>query len=136
MELAVKSVDNASAEIAAAAWPLIRIAAVDFKSAATPQNNTHFTIPWGAVTSRNIGGFSGACYYFGRRMFQELASGGDAVPIGLVEQAVGGTYIHDGGPHGGLQHNWAHANVPRTAMARHPTCPGVVLMRHRCYGTR
>jgi sialate O-acetylesterase len=94
MELAVESVDNATAEIAAADWPLIRIAAVAYIPATTPQNDTRFTIPWGAVTSKNIGGFSGVCYYFGRRMFQELASGdGDATPVGLVEQAVGGTYI-------------------------------------------
>jgi sialate O-acetylesterase len=113
MELAVKEVDNATAEIAAASWPLIRIAQVGFSSAATPQSNARLTIPWGAVTSKNIGGFSGLCYYFGRRMFQELAAnnsargsggggtGGDtnggggsgATPIGLVEQAVGGTYI-------------------------------------------
>jgi hypothetical protein len=94
MELAVQSVDNATAEVAAADWPLIRIAAVAFTGATTPQNDTRFAIPWGAVTSKNVGGFSGVCYYFGRRMFTELARGdGDATPIGLVEQAVGGTYI-------------------------------------------
>jgi sialate O-acetylesterase len=94
MKLAVQSVDNATAEVAAADWPLIRIAAVAFTGAATPQNDTRFTIPWGAVTSKNVGGFSGVCYYFGRRMFTELARGdGGNTPIGLVEQAVGGTYI-------------------------------------------
>jgi sialate O-acetylesterase len=113
MYLMVNEVNNASAEIAAASWPLIRIATVNEESAATPRNDTQFRIPWGAVTSKNIPEFSAVCYYFGRRMFQELESGSNSgssgsddrgsssgsgttptpTPIGLIQASIAGTYI-------------------------------------------
>ena len=90
MGLSVSQSNNATAEVAAAVWPLIRIATVKGAwGAKTPQNNTGFSTPWTAV-DKNVGGFSGLCYYFGRNMFLGL---GGKTPVGLVEQAVGGTYI-------------------------------------------
>ena len=92
MDLAVGNVNNATAEVAAASWPLIRIAKVKYNPVypSTPQNDTAFSQPWGAITPANIGAFSGLCYYFGRRMFREL---GGTTPVGLVQQSVGGTYV-------------------------------------------
>eukprot|EP01052_Picozoa_sp_SAG31_P025932 SAG31_NODE_2311_length_5958_cov_4.534221_2_plen_200_part_00 len=82
--------NNATAEVGAAVWPLIRIATVKMAwGATTPQNNTPLSVPWTAV-DKNIGIFSALCYYFGRNMFLRL---GGQTPVGLVEQAVGGTYI-------------------------------------------
>jgi hypothetical protein len=112
MGLSVQQSNNASAEIAAASWPLIRITSVKAAWDATvPQNDTAFSIPWGAISSKNIGSFSGLCYYFGRNMFQGTSHSllrpapnlflppspplyqglGGLTPVGLIEQASGGS---------------------------------------------
>ena len=94
MYLSVAQVNNASAEIAAAAWPSIRIVTVRETTAAAPQKDTQLRIPWGAVTSTNIAAFSAVCYYFGRQMFLDLEQGAAvATPIGLVQASISGTYI-------------------------------------------
>ena len=91
MGLSVSQSSNASEEIAAAHWPLLRIAQVKQVTSLAPlQNDTSFSIPWSAVTPTSIRQFSGLCYYFGRSMFLAFAAN---TPIGLVEAAVGGTYI-------------------------------------------
>ena len=92
MGLSVSQSSNASEEIAAAHWPLLRIAQVEQVTSLAPavQNDTAFSIPWRAVTPASIPQFSGLCYYFGRSMFLAFAAN---TPIGLVEAAVGGTYI-------------------------------------------
>ena len=91
MGLSVQQSNNATAEITAANYPSIRITQVAGSwSSTSAQANARFSIPWSAVTPKNIPGFSGLCYYFGRAMHERL---GSQIPIGLVEQAVGGTYI-------------------------------------------
>ena len=71
--------------------PLIRIAQVAVVTSLKPlQNETSFSIPWGPVAPTNVKSFSALCYYFGRNMFSKL---GASTPIGLVQAAVGGTYI-------------------------------------------
>ena len=75
--------DNATAELPAADWPLIRIAQVQRSWAATtPQADTAFNIPWQAVSTASVSQFSALCYYFGREIFLRL---GGATPIGLIE---------------------------------------------------
>ena len=91
MELTVAQCNNASAEIAAANHPFIRLAQVRMVgSMATPQADASFSIPWTPTTPRTVASFSALCYYFGREMFARLGGG---TPVGLVEAAVGGTYI-------------------------------------------
>ena len=92
MELTVSQCNNASAEIAAANHPFIRIAQVSMVSSrmAMPQLDATFSIPWSLTTPTSIPSFSALCYYFGREMFDQL---GGNTPVGLVEAAVGGTYI-------------------------------------------
>ena len=52
MALSVAQADNATAEIAAANWPILRIAQVKAVTSLnpTPQNDTTFTIGWTAVS--------------------------------------------------------------------------------------
>ena len=91
MELTVQQCNNASAEIAAAHYPFVRLAQVKMAgSVTTPQADAVFSIPWTPVTPMAVPTFSALCYYFGREMFARL---GGKTPVGLVEAAVGGTYI-------------------------------------------
>ena len=91
MGLSVQQSNNATAEILAAHYPRIRMTQVAMSwSATSPQANARFSIPWSAITPKTIASFSGLCYYFGRAMHDAL---GGQTPVGLVEQAVGGTYI-------------------------------------------
>jgi sialate O-acetylesterase len=66
MAISVAQVNNATAEIAAAHWPLIRVVQVASVTSLGPVlNDTRFTIPWSAVTPTTVPTFSGLCYYFG-----------------------------------------------------------------------
>ena len=89
MQIPTWFADNASVELPAAEWPLIRIAQVQRSWADTaPQADTAFSIPWVAVNPASVSQFSALCYYFGREIFLRL---GSATPIGLVEADQGGT---------------------------------------------
>ena len=102
MQIPTWFADNASAELPAAEWPLIRIAQVQRSWAATtPQADTPFSISWVAVNPDSISQFSALCYYFGRELFLRL---GGQVPIGLIEADQGGTYIESFMPEMALAH--------------------------------
>jgi sialate O-acetylesterase len=97
MEFTVSSAFNASAEIAAANYPNIRIFTVGqgnsskvplFDLASVEQN-------WTAATPQSVGRgewttFSALCYFFGRDVFNAL---GGSVPLGLVSNNWGGTCL-------------------------------------------
>ena len=87
MGMTVSSVTNAQAEIAAANYPQIRLLSVKLATANEPQKECLGT-PWAPCSSNNVGSFTAAGYFFGRKLHQELK-----VPIGLINSSWGGTCI-------------------------------------------
>ncbi len=86
MAMAVKGVENAEKEMAAANFPLIRMFFVQSFTATTPQEQCLGV--WQDCTPRTIPNFSAAAYFFGRNLHQTLK-----VPVGLINSSVGGTAI-------------------------------------------
>jgi sialate O-acetylesterase len=86
MEWAVKNVDNAEPEIAAAGWPLIRHIKAPRQPNMRPQEDVE--AQWAACSPETVGSFTAVGYFFGRKLHQELN-----VPIGLVNCSWGGTRI-------------------------------------------
>ena len=87
MGMTVSGVTNAEAEIAAANYPQIRLLSVKLVTANQPQQECQGT-PWAPCSSHNVGSFTAAGYFFGRKLYQELK-----VPIGLINSSWGGTCI-------------------------------------------
>jgi len=88
MEMGLGQARNGSEEVKAADHPRIRLFVVKPQTARTPA-----AVPqgsWKICSPQNVGegwrGFSAVAYFFGRRLQQDLD-----VPIGLVEDCVGGT---------------------------------------------
>ena len=89
MEMGMRGVRNADQEIASANYPNIRLCVVNKTIAYTPQS-----IPdaaWRVCSPETLGvggwgGFSATGYFFGRRLHRDLK-----VPIGLIQDCVGGT---------------------------------------------
>ena len=111
MQLSIAMALNASAEIAA--LPLYGSTVRVFYAQGNPQTAPQTDLPrpamaWArmgpAAGAANWGGFSATCWYTGRALWAAL--GGGAVPVGLVESAVGGTAVR----------NW----VPTEALAMCP----------------
>jgi sialate O-acetylesterase len=84
MSLAVEKTTNAEKEIASAYNPMIRLFTVKRAVADSPQ--TSCTGSWLLCDPSTVKSFSGAGYYFGRKLQQDLR-----VPIGLVHSSYGGT---------------------------------------------
>jgi sialate O-acetylesterase len=89
MEMGIKMVNNAAAEVAAADYPNIRLFTVPKSVSVTPQKLVNSQ--WLPCTPTNIaaggwGGFSATAYFFGRKLNQELG-----IPIGLLHSSWGGT---------------------------------------------
>jgi sialate O-acetylesterase len=91
MELGLTHVDNATQEVQAADRPQIRLytvhSHVSYSSALTPQGHWKVCSPK-TVTQEGWGGFSAVGYFFGSKLNETLH-----VPIGLVEDCVGGTAV-------------------------------------------
>ena len=85
MELTMKWVTNADAEIAAAQYPKIRIFTVKHKPADYPLENVD-SKGWAACTPETVADSSAVAYFFARHLQQKLG-----VPVGLVESFWGGT---------------------------------------------
>ena len=88
MEMGLGAARNGSQEVKAADHPRIRLFVVKQQTTRTPA-----AVPqgsWKICSPQNVGegwsGFSAVAYFFGRRLQQEID-----VPIGLVEDCVGGT---------------------------------------------
>jgi sialate O-acetylesterase len=88
MEMGLGQARNGSEEVKAADHPRIRLFVVKPQTARTPA-----AVPqgsWQVCSPQNVGegwrGFSAVAYFFGRRLQQDLD-----VPVGLVEDCVGGT---------------------------------------------
>jgi sialate O-acetylesterase len=85
MELAMKWVKNADAEIAAAQYPKIRIFMVKQRPADYPLENVE-SKGWAVCSPETVADSSAVAYFFARLLQQKLG-----VPIGLVESFWGGT---------------------------------------------
>ncbi len=97
---------NATAEIAAcaSAFPFVRLARVaDDKVLSGPMVDLSQPLsqPWTAPTATACAAFSATCFFTARDLFVEL---GGAVPVGVVQSAIGGTAVR----------GW----VPEAALAR------------------
>ncbi len=80
-------VNNATAEIAAARWPLVRHVRIEARVADTPAD-TVATSGWKLTAPETVGEFTAVGYFFARELHQKLG-----VPIGLVNSSVGGTPV-------------------------------------------
>ncbi len=112
---------NYEQELAAANYPLIRLMNIEIAEPETPARDLDTTrrpnqdYPWeGWVattpTSLDEVKFSAACYYFGRKLHQELQ-----VPIGLIEASAGGTHIEAWTPAAGFASDGALADFAKAA---------------------
>lgn len=84
MQWSVKQSDNADREIANANFPMIRLFTVPRSEVNTPQADVKAN--WQECNSANIPDFSAVGYFFGRDLHKNLQ-----VPIGLIDNAVGGS---------------------------------------------
>ena len=80
----VRQSNNATAEIAAAKYPDIRIFEVKLKASPVPLEDVEGV--WKVCSPETIADFSGVGYYFARHLHQQLR-----VPIGFIQSAWGGT---------------------------------------------
>ena len=80
-------VQNASAEIAAANFPLIRHVRIEQTGSATPVETVK-TDGWQPATPQTVGAFTAVGYFFARDIFQKLG-----VPVGIVHSSWGGTPV-------------------------------------------
>jgi sialate O-acetylesterase len=99
---------NYEQELAAANYPLIRLMNIEIAEPERPATDIDTTrrpnqdYPWAGwvattPTSLDEVKFSAACFYFGRKLYQELK-----VPIGLIEATAGGTHIEAWTPPAGF----------------------------------
>ncbi len=87
MEFTVSRARDASKEIAAANFPLIRHVKINHAVATDPAT-TVATGGWQSASPATVGGFTAVGYFFARDLFQKLN-----VPIGLVHSSWGGTPV-------------------------------------------
>ncbi len=87
MQLELAHARDGSNEVAQALHPELRLFVVASRSAYSPVNTVQGS--WKVCTPQSVsenGGFSAVAYYFGRRIQQDIH-----VPVGLVEDCLGGT---------------------------------------------
>lgn len=85
MEWAVTQSDNPEQEVAAAAFPNLRLFTVTRSVAEQPQTDVEGQ--WQVCAPETIGSFSAVAYFFGRKLHQDLG-----VPVGLINTSWGGTF--------------------------------------------
>ncbi|HTS34498.1 MAG TPA: sialate O-acetylesterase [Candidatus Solibacter sp.] len=85
MEFPMTELSNASAEIAAAQFPKIRIFMVEHRPADFPRADVEAK-SWVACTPQSVAKSSAIAYYFARELHQKLN-----IPFGLIETFWGGT---------------------------------------------
>jgi hypothetical protein len=79
-------VANAKKEVTEGNYPQIRLFYVPRVASYEPKDDSGGQ--WAVCTPDNVGGFSAAAYFFGRKLHRELK-----VPIGLIDASWGATYI-------------------------------------------
>ena len=85
MEMPVRLVKDAEAEIRAANLPRVRLLTVERTRAFRPCADIK-TEGWKLCSPRTVAGFSAVAYFFGRELYHKLG-----VPIGLIHSSWGGT---------------------------------------------
>jgi sialate O-acetylesterase len=98
MEFQLSRAKDASEEIKAADFPLIRMYTVQRTMAAEPVEDTKGH--WEVCTPQTAPGFSAAGYFFARRLYQTLKQ-----PIGIIHSSVGGTPAEFWTPKPALERN-------------------------------
>jgi sialate O-acetylesterase len=86
MQWAVRDSNNASAEIAAANYPNIRLFTVP--NLAVMSRQTNVDSAWKVCSPGSVESFSAVAYFFGRELHRELG-----IPIGLINSSWGGTRV-------------------------------------------
>jgi len=86
MAMTVRRCRDFKTEAAGADYPRIRMFTVTRHAALKPQPDCRGN--WQVCSPETVGGFSGAAYFFGRRLHRELD-----VPVGLINSSWGGTAI-------------------------------------------
>jgi sialate O-acetylesterase len=99
-------IDNSSAEVAAANYPLLRLYNTPQAFSAAPKEkiDSH----WNVCTPGTVKPFSACAYYFGRKLHQDLN-----VPVGLLLSCWGGTRIEPWIPPCGFRSVDSLANIYR-----------------------
>lgn len=90
MEFTLRHATNADAELQQARRPLLRLFNVPRQSSATPQTTFAAPVGWQPSSPDSAANFSAACYFMGRELQQR-----QAIPIGLISAAWGGSVIED-----------------------------------------
>ena len=96
MQWTLRVANNASAEIAAAHYPEIRLFHVPRLTAIEPMQNVKAS--WKVCTPDNAQGFSAVAYFFGRYIYQQVGA-----PVGLISTSWGGTRIEPWTPPMGFE---------------------------------
>jgi sialate O-acetylesterase len=87
MAMPVRQCFNAEEEIKNANYPNIRLLTIPNKALINPADDVDPT-EWKICTPENIPNFSGAAYFFSRKIHAEIG-----VPIGLISSNWGGTFV-------------------------------------------
>jgi sialate O-acetylesterase len=115
MEWPMRRTENADTEIANANFPMIRLFSVPRTEINAPQ--TDIKSSWQECTPANIADFSAVGYFFARDLQKNLN-----VPIGLIDNAVGGSPAESWTQtellNGDAEYKQFHANYP-AAMERY-----------------
>jgi sialate O-acetylesterase len=96
MRMAVKDANDATAEMAAANYPQVRMFRNRLGASAVPL--TDAPGKWLDATPTNVGDFSAAAYFFAREVHQKLG-----VPVGILHTSWGGTVIESWTPPAALK---------------------------------
>lgn len=86
MEFAMRQLESAEKEIAAANIPNIRLLRVHKASSEYPLPFPGIDAPWAKCDSATVREFSAVAYYFGREIQQK-----ENIPVGIIESSWGGT---------------------------------------------
>ena len=97
MDMALRAVDNAAQEVAAAEYPKIRTLRMPVRGSGLLQERLEQRPAWQTCSPQTAGGFSAVAYFFGRELQRKLD-----VPVGLIVIATGATPIELWVPREGL----------------------------------
>ncbi|MFA6293061.1 MAG: sialate O-acetylesterase [Victivallales bacterium] len=114
MQMSVKSSNDPDKEIAAAAYPEIRLFTVPNIKSDFPQGDVKSN--WQVCSPETVPGFSAAAYFFGREINKALK-----VPVGLVNTSWGGTRIEPWTPPAGFMSVPELKNIANQVDLRNPS---------------